>query len=165
VGRTVIATVRTGIPDRSEPSVGGKCRATSGGFCRKRRKRGFRDVVEPLETFDFGIESSVSYGKKRAVRHPAARSCPRFPVVQAIKVTRIEHHRKKSLELRTPIGGVVLSNHYAIIERLSPAFDCPSLPVPSRVQSCYIKTTRSQCYRTISKIEYDFKFTKRVSLD
>ena len=59
MGRTVIATVRTGIPDRSEPLVGGNRSATSGGWCRKRRKRGFYDGAKPFKSFDFAIESAV----------------------------------------------------------------------------------------------------------
>jgi hypothetical protein len=34
---------------------------------------GFHDRAEPLNTFDFAIESAVSDGKKQAFRHAIAR--------------------------------------------------------------------------------------------
>ena len=72
-GYPVLAAVGTGIPEGSEPLAGGKRSATSGGRCRKRRKRGFHVGAEPFKTFDFAIDSAASDGKKRAFRHPIAR--------------------------------------------------------------------------------------------
>jgi hypothetical protein len=72
-GYPVLAAVRTGIPEGSKPLAGGKRSATSGGCCRKRRKRGFHDGAEPLKTFDFGIDPAVNDGKNQAFRHPTAR--------------------------------------------------------------------------------------------
>jgi hypothetical protein len=69
-GRPVLAAVRTGIPEGSKPLAGGKRSATSGGGCRKRRKRGLHDGAKPFKSFDFAIDSAASDGNKASIPLP-----------------------------------------------------------------------------------------------
>ena len=59
------------------------------------RKMGFHDRAEPLNTFDFAIESAVSDGKKQAFRHPIARGLS--PVSCYLRVEGLRNNARQTL--------------------------------------------------------------------